>query len=1366
MTMRQDVPAEIRRKLDVQCFETARRLASAALSTLAEDGDDRDFRLLLHEALSGLGEIDAAQRVLALVEGRDTEEQVRVMLLRAEDYHKLTASDFYRVSEERRQGLSCDEYAERYEALADAEFDRAIALCTSPERRRLVAKSLRRAGRDRRAETLEASDPPAMAARSQGAPGGSGPVPETPAPAGVGSLHGVLRLADGTPVRHATVTLGLPCRVFHANPRGYLGRGIDGGIHARFPEAQQICTAETDATGSYRFDALPAATYAFLSVTLDPAVYDVALRFFARDIIIQPDAVTCCDGRIGDWVSAAAKAVENPFPDVRMHRGATLRCLSTWTVRNPFHFEFPRQFVTLPQVGSCGAAPLVLFSSHDADTPIPVQTLADGALGCFLDLPERTDRVLALYEGEVGSGAGLASGESSPMVSSPDADGRTAVIDTGRALFRIPAGEGADAVAPILSVCGESGLWRGNGRLVLPEGMAVVRRVTRIVEQGPLQSCVEVSYALSDGSALRFALTAHRGEAYLLVRETTAPVEGLVFEFSLKEFQGGRGFLHWTPEHGSQHWTTLRACNTELARLQESVAWWIPPQGFGYAMTPDGLDETDYIGVFTRCRGEWIDRAFEAIAQGPGDDNRELDWPYPEMVGATISMITAHTTDDGDACFRFGGFDGERQWGLLVSTLERNDGPYKELSSVQHKVSSPRLQDFMTWRLHDQDALQRPFLIVKRDELATLRRKRRHPALAPVWEKVVNSHDRGPARGLRALVESDAALAWRLACEMKVEAPLRARMTLLGRDYSDVYSPVGGRGITPFAEQYDLIAATGVFTAEEERDVRAMLLLMGHLYMEADLMNWRFNSRNANFEADRTDIVGAIGLAFRGNPDADAMVHHVTELMERSLEVYCTPGSGKWYENPACYYIHASTCRLNLAFHLWHHRILDVAGIKRLKDFLSWGPLLLTARYPHDYALLRDGCTYEDYEHAAKVRRIPPIGDHAKVGQWVSEYFALMGKVCQAGDPAFADFLRSAYQEGGSDGGHFSNFPLFFTAMEADDLLPAPARYLESRRLEGFGAVFRGAFGTADEFYLLFKQGPGGYRYHRTEGSFLLMAHGRPLVWDGGEAGETWRHSTLSFHGTHMPLAPGHVEQFHSLASVDFVQGVHPKALDPGEPVFLSDVCEHTLVPVAFERYHEPDPADVRTVMWVKDEYVVVSDDLHLAPGIRTHWHLQVVADTHAGTVADPDGIRFTGRFGVDLQLLMPGLPADAEAKVVQVPTLEYRTEPSQCFAMRHLQLGMQSPARLDAVLRPLAPGQKPLRAEAFDGGIRVRGEGIDDTLFVSREGRAIERDGIRFSGRYGAVLRRPGRTTLVLLDGRCIASGGRELSEVGELGG
>ena len=1339
----------IRKALDGQRFETARRLAQAALDARPDPGIAKALRLVLHEALRALGDITDARAVLEALAPGDEEDRLRVALLLGEDYHRLSAYDFYRISEEKERGLTGDEYAGKYSALAEREFRKAILLADTQPRRKWVVQVLRACDRGDLAEGL---DTPAAPASLPSASGTS--------VAGRGVLCGRLAYPDGQPIKDAVVTLGFPQVIVHARPEGHLGRGIGGGIGAHFEGRQECRETRTDASGAYRFDELPAQAYAFLAVRLDPAQYDVALRFVGRDIVVAADGETRRDAVVQEWCSAPAARLSDPFGEQAVVAGVALRKAQSLALRNPFHFDFPRQFVRLARPAGCASACWVALDSSAPGTPVPVQPLADGTLGCFLDLPGRTDRVVALCEVDA------ASLPWQPAVLAPRAepDARFAVVETGRAAFRIPAGDEADALPPLVAVKGEDGVWRGQGRLVVPAGHAITRRRTVVLESGPLALSVAVTYDLACGNRLCFMLTFHRDEPYMLVRETTVPIEGLAFEFSLREFHGGRGFLHWTPEHGNLHWRTLGSQNVELARLQESVAWWIPPQGFGYAMTPEGLEQKDYIGVFTRRRGEWIDRAFERLAQGPGDDNRELDWPYPEMVGSTISMITARTTADGDAFFRFGGFDGERQWGLLVSTLERSDGPHKEISVVQHKVSSPRLEDYLRWRLHDPDTVQRPCVLVTRDEVRSLRARKASEAFAPVWDSVVHDHDRGPARGLRALVDSDPALAWRLAREMEIEAPLRARMTLLGRDYADVYNPVGGRGITPFAEQYDLIAATGVFAPEQEREIRATLLLMGHMFMEEDFMNWRFNSRNANFEADRTDIVGAVGLAFRGNPDADAMVRHASALMERSLEVYCTPGSGKWYENPACYYIHAASCRLNLAFHLHKHGILDVTRIERLKDFLRWGPLLLTARYPHDYALMRDGCSYAEYDRAGKVRRIPPIGDHANIGQWVSEVFALLGKAYQRRDPALADFLRWAYQEGGSNGGQVSKFPLFFAAMEDAELLPAPPQVLASRRLEGFGAVFRGKFGAADEFYLLFKQGPGGYRYHRTEGSFLLMAHGRPLVWDGGEAGETWRHSTLSFHDTHMPLAPGRVERFRSFACLDFVQGVHPKALDPGEPVFLSDVCDHTLVDVAWQRFREPNPQVLRSVLWVKDDYVLVSDDLCLRPGTVTHWHLQVVGDTHAGSACDPvRGIRFQGRFGVDLQVLLPGLPANASESVTQLPTVEYNLKPGQCFAMRHLQISLTSPSRLDAVLRPLAPGQLPLCSAVFDGGIHVTGDGIDDTHFLSRVSRETVFGDVRFSGRYGAVLRRPGKVTLVLVDGAELRWGSQRLADPGE---
>ena len=1140
------------------------------------------------------------------------------------------------------------------------------------------------------------------------------PAPSAPPPPAprTGSLAGVLKFPNGQPVANVLVTLGLRVAVRDADPATDL---LPDMTYDAEIGPQSALTTQTDAHGAYRFESVPAERHEFLAVTLDPQLFAIATRFVAHGVNVE--GATRLDAVVDEWHSAPARAVTSPFPAAGR--------LAELTLKNPFYYDFPRQLIRLPAPANAGR----LFSSANPSEPIPFQ-ISGRDLVFFTDLPARTDRVFALY-----------AGANPPLPALVlQADG---VLDTGRAAFRLPVGTGADNQPPLLAVRGEDGVWRGTGRFQLPPGITVRERQTTIVESGPLLIVVRVEYALSNGAGYAIEFTAHRAEPYLLARETAVALPGAAFEFSLKEFSGGRGYLHWKPERGDRHWSTLTATDRELARLQESVPWWIPPAGFGYAMTADGLDQRDYVGVFTLRRGDWVDQQFAQLAQGPGADRRDWDWPFPEMVGSTISMITAHTAAGGDAFFKFGFFAGERHWGILVSTLDRNDGPFKEISAVQHKNSSPRLQDFKDWQLDLPDQVVRPSVVARRADLRGLRQKKLTPTFARMWEQISSGKVTGPVAGVRFVVDNDPLIAWRKKRELVGVAQIRSKMTLLGRDFGDMYSPVGARPITRWAEEYDLIAASGVFTPAEERLVRQFLMLLGHLYLSPDFMNWRYGSRNANFEADRVDVVGTIGLVFHGNPDAGRFVRHAIELMERSLNAYGTPGSGRWYENPACYYLHATKCRSNLMFHLARQGLAHPTQFPRWRDVLRWGVLLLTPPCPQEYAVMRAGTT--DYAGTAKVRRISPIGDHAHIGPWVPDHYALMSKLYRGHDAEFADLLLWAYQAGGRDGGYYGNLPLVFAALDEADLRPAKEPVLTSRRLEGFGAAFRGHFGKPNEFYLLLKQGPGGYRYHRSEGSIILFADGKPLVYDGGEAGETWRHTTLSFGDTHLPLAPGRVERFYSSASLDFSQGVHSNVILPGEPIQLCDDCHHSLVGVAERRFHEPHPANSRTVIWVKDEYVILHDELNT--DIQSYWHLQAVADSETGNARA--GWIFRGRFGADLQVVLPDQEF-ADVKIEHLPTLEHRILPAECFAMRHLMLTGRRSRFYAAVLRPLTGGRRPVRARVLAGGagLHVTGAGIDDYLFFSRQPRCFQEGPVKFAGRYGAVLRRGGKTQLEVIDG------------------
>ena len=1355
-------------------FETARRLCVAA-GRDATITDELKNRLagLHHTALRALGAIPEAMAILQQAAPSDPDECLTQTLDLAEDFHLLSSYDFFRGSTYAQAGMTGEEYEDLMKKESEKFFKQAVERADSPDRKARLAATLRRCRRKAQADQVSPLLPAPLPVLS--------PAPQP------GTLSGTLRFPDGSPASLVTVTLGLTMHVKEQDPATYL----DPNMHYELEIGPlETLTTRTDTRGQFRFNPAPAGCHEFLSVTLDPDRFDIHLRFLAQGVQIQSGRETTLNLTVGEWTSAPPREFKSPFPDQLERSGSSYRRVGENKLRNPFHYDFPRQELRLPLPPAVAANPaaLLLLCSEAPDTPLPFQCIGDDVL-TFTNLPALSERVIALYQLDLVNAqaefeqkpqstqskvSSTASGgnpippsrssrllfklssestQAQPdLTLQPEADGRTAVIDTGRAQFRLPYGTGTEPLPPLLAVKGMDGVWRGQGRLILPAGLTVLSRQTTLLKQGPLLLEVDVTYHLSDHSSYTLQFTAHRDEAYLLAREISPPLAGAAFEFSLRDFTGGRGFLNWSPEAGSMHWSTLDAQDRLLARLQEQTPWWIPPQGFGYAMTGGGLDTKDYIGVFTIRRGDWIDREFERLSQGPGDtppERRELDWPYPEMVGSTISMITAHTTAAGDAYFRFGFFNGERHWGILVSDFDRNDGAFKELGTVQHKTSSPRLNDFKEWRLDEQDHVCRPFVVAQRSNLIQLRRKQTSPVFAPVWKRMeTDTMGRTATAGLMGVVGGDPVAAWRRKREIAGVAHIRSRMTLLGRDFGDMYSPVGARPITPWAEDYDLIAATGAFTPDEERLVRSFLMLMGHLYVTPDFMNWKFNSRNANFEADRVDVVGGIGLVFHGNPDADDFVRHATRLMEKSIMVYSTPDSGKWYENPACYYLHASKCRMNLAFHLASHGLSDPTLMPRLKDYLRWGILLLTPECPSAMEVMRDGTL--NYGGTDKVRRIAPVGDHAQLGPWVPEHYALMSKLYRRTDPEFADLLLWAYLKGGSDGGYFGNLPLFFSALSETDLTPPPAQTLASRRLQGFGAIFRGEFNSPHEFYLLFKQGPGGYRYHRTEGSLILFADGKPLIYDGGERGETWRHSTLSFHDVHMPLAPGHVERFHSFAALDFCQGVHPKALEPGEPIFLNDLCNHELEAVAYARYAEPNPADMRSVLWVKDDYVILHDDLHLPPNLPTSWHLQVVSDAHEQ--AQLHDYRFRGRFGTDLQVILPDQEFLSEKIEPQV-VLDYPAPPAPRFTMEHLQLDATSPDTVLAVLRPMPAGTQAVKAQLHrEGGhtlgVNISGTGIQDDLFLGRAPLNYRGNGMEFTGRYGAVIRRPGQTTLALIAG------------------
>ncbi|XHR29831.1 MAG: hypothetical protein ACFUZC_04605 [Chthoniobacteraceae bacterium] len=1335
------------RAWDEDRYETARRIGFALLNEGISDKTEVLFAL--HDVLMKLADFHGARQLLE-VHAEDLKEHTFQTQLRfAEGYRAINDEHIYRSSEERTRGYTVDEYQAKMRKLMERHLESARQYARTPEEKASI-------------EAFSKALPPVRF--SMASIYSEKPAPEVLNGCGCRVSGRVLR-EDGSQGADLEVTLGLQATtVEQPAPATFISHDLNF-----YPEIGPLSkiTARTDASGRFVLKGVPRGMHEFLAVTLPSDEPGIATRFLRRELKIGGD-LDLGNLQIKTWQSAPSRAVVSPHPASFTDSGVKWTKCAEWTLQNPFYYEFPKQLLLLPIPVASGSLRLVI----QPHTNVPFQIVGE-QIAFLTGLAPQTDQCIALYQTDAVVEPAV---PSQPVCLKRPREGAWQ-LDSGVAGFRL-AGENAPLdTPPLLAVRGIDGAWRGQGRFRLPAGVQVTGRTITVVEEGLSLATVEYSYTFNNGANWLLRMTALAGEPLLLAQERSSGMPNAAFEFSLREFSGGRGYLHWIHEVGSRLWITLEAKDEVVGMLPESVPWWIPPQGFGYAMTADGLDQRDYIGVFTRRRGEWIDRAFERIAQGPideeGNENRELDWPYPEMVGSSISRIDVHTARDGDAFYRFEFFDGERQWGLYASSFEKNDGPFKEFGRIQHAYSSPRLQEFKDWHFDVADTLARPHVVANHEELPLLRRKARSPRFSGLWKKIRSQQVPGSRDGLTFAVEGDPLLAWHKRTELLSVADVRSRMTLLGRDFSDIYSPVGGRHITALAEEYDLIAASGVFTEEEERRVRAFFILMGHMYMEEDFMNWRFNGRNANFEADRTDIISSIGLVFHGHPDASRFLEHVVERTERSLVAYCTPGSGKWYENPTCYYLHASKCRMNLVYHLGHKGVLDLDKVPRLKDFLRWGIHLLTPPQPIQYVLMRDGGNAE-YRQSPKVRKVPPIGDHAGVGAWLPEHYAFIGKLFLKTDPAFGHELINAYFSANADGQRLmglipwendgpettptaphhaatlGNLPLFFSAIDEADLPNNPQIPLDSRRLEGFGAVFRNQVNTDQESYLLIKQGPGGYRYHRTEGSFLLFAQGRPLVYDGGEAGETWRHSTLSFHDVHMPLSSGRFERYFDRQGVQFAEGAHPVILQPGEPAFLSDNCHHKLVEECYRRFRLEPVAVVRSFAWVDDDYLIIHDDLtHSRPEL-SHWHLQVVGD--APVQSDDHRFRFPGRFGVDLEIVLPG-QAFSEWKTEAVPIMHYQGTPRDWFTMQHLQMSKAHASNYLAAMRPVrSTDALRFEVEALKDqgemihGVRVVRDEGEDLLWFRRDGLSWSEDGIRFSGSFGGLLRRADRTRLLLM--------------------
>src|SRR5713226_17799 len=178
---------------------------------------------------------------------------------------------------------------------------------------------------------------------------------------------------------------------------------------------------------------------------------------------------------------------------LQIHPQTTDIPIRTLTLRELYGVSHPPQIVTFD--GGGGLNPLGMYMIGPGGVEVPYQVMKDGTIAVQTDLPARSQRSWRLYAGR-------------QPVKFPDliemrVENSYYEITNGMIGVRITRGEGNGdtRLAPIQGIQMKNGQWTATGPNYIgvggtnaPTPLAALGVTTQIVEMGPLQVTVQVSY--------------------------------------------------------------------------------------------------------------------------------------------------------------------------------------------------------------------------------------------------------------------------------------------------------------------------------------------------------------------------------------------------------------------------------------------------------------------------------------------------------------------------------------------------------------------------------------------------------------------------------------------------------------------------------------------------------------------------------------------------------------------------------------------------------------------------------------------------------------------------------------------------------
>ena len=848
---------------------------------------------------------------------------------------------------------------------------------------------------------------------------------------------------------------------------------------------------------------------------------------------------------------------------------------------------------------------------------IPVQWsgLTDAAAGgtrtatvnCIIDLPARTRRELAL----VGKLNEPAAGAARIVVADIAKDGAVE-IRTGRMGVRLAAD--GSMLPPILAVArlpenaAAPVVWRGSARFA--DAAPVETMTVQRSAAGPVFYRHTMIYRFALGTEYRCEVTCWAGQDYVTIDETiTGPGtdhSGWVLDLG--------GWPERAFQRGNNRWVRNLADlkpGSDLAMLVNYLMWNNPREAAEVCLVKDPpagqpgnaapAAGGEMLDVFSIRRGEWVDKLHEPLALTPLSAHPEESWSQRRWWGSTFGAIRIGRGAEPNAGITItcNFTPGRRSWGILAGEaasvpkqLKTQYDPPLAPSRLTSALGEQRLTEWQQFIFDWQPdpAVAHPRIEVTADELSTIAAKAQADPFFARLQKMLADD-----KVLDVWRTRDKARANELAREMIARLDKQDVNSILN---SHTWLP-GHRGIFQLTSHADVLLGTGLIEPDLQKQLRERFALMAYHYTNSSLMDSKYNAGHPNFDADRYAVPAAVAMLYPEHPHAKMWMDHALRQFREALRIYVLPGSGKWAENIGNYYDWSSVVLGTLAHGLQHTGAADPYEWPEFQDFWRWAvPTVMPAKPGRDdMARLERG---EIPENIERRRERPSVGDHGRDGGHPFHLgYALAGAALLKHNEQLGRNLLWLWTQGQrpieqEHHSTISHAPFQGVTLTTEALLIGEAAQsapdLRSQRLAGYGTVFRADALKPAESFLLFKCGPGGYRYHGEEASFVLFGLGQPLCLDGGEDGRPELHSTVTFGPRYSGVQRGRLVQFQAADQIDYACGMFPGSAeqayaDPKSPA------------AAWSR-------DVlgRQILFRKNDYVVIRDTITAVQ--ESQWHL------------------------------------------------------------------------------------------------------------------------------------------------------------------